>query len=80
MSKIDKVIEYFRNLREESASPTMNTGTPNSSAGFSSNADPSGPNAGFNPVIGFKRRKNGKIDGRSAHNKYKQWLKSLRLM
>jgi hypothetical protein len=80
MSKIDKVIEYFRNLREESGAPTMNTGTANSSAGFSSEADSYGPNAGFNPVIGFKRRKNGKIDGRSASGKYKKWLKSLGLL
>lgn len=79
MSKIDRVIEYFRNLREESA-PTMNTGTSNGSAGFSSSADSSGPNAGFDPVIGFKRRKNGKIDGRSASGKYKKWLKSLGLL
>jgi hypothetical protein len=79
MSKIDKVIEYFRNLREEGA-PTMNTGTPNGSAGFSADADSSGPNAGFDSVMGFRRRKNGKIDGRSASNKYKKWLKSLGLL
>ena len=79
MNKIDKVIEYFRNLREE-GSPTMNTGTPNGSAGFSTNADASGPNAGFDSVIGFRRRRNGKIDGRSASNKYKKWLKSLGLL
>jgi hypothetical protein len=79
MNKIDKVIEYFRNLREE-GSPTMNTGTPNGSAGFSANADASGPNAGFDSVIGFRRRRNGKIDGRSASNKYKKWLKSLGLL
>jgi hypothetical protein len=79
MSKIDRVIEYFRNLREEGAS-TMNTGTPNGSAGFSANADASGPNAGFDPVVGFRRRRNGKIDGRSASNKYKKWLKSLGLL
>ena len=80
MNKIDKVIEYFRNLREENGAPTMNTGTPNGSIGFSGDADSSGPNAGFDSVMGFKRRKNGKIDGRSASNKYKKWLKSLGLL
>jgi hypothetical protein len=83
MKKIDKVIEYFRNLREEGA-PTMNTGTPNGSAGFSANADASGPNAGNTdrlPGFGtFKRKGNGKIDGRSASSKYKKWLKSLGLL
>jgi hypothetical protein len=79
MSKIDKVIQHFRNLREEGA-PTMNTGTPNGSPGFSADADSSGPNAGFDPVMGFRRRKNGKIDGRSASSKYKKWLKSLGLL
>jgi len=79
MSKIDKVIQHFRNLREEGA-PTMNTGTPNGSAGLSADADASGPNAGFDPVMGFRRRRNGKIDGRSASNKYKKWLKSLGLL
>jgi hypothetical protein len=79
MNKIDRVIEYFRNLREE-GSPTMNTGTPNGSTGFGGDADSSGPNAGFDPVMGFKRRKNGKIDGRSSSNKYKKWLKSLGLL
>ncbi len=84
MKKIDKVIEYFRNLREESGAPTMNTGTSNGSAGFSANADSSGPNAGTtNPLPGlgtFRRKKSGKIDGRSASSKYKKWLKSLGLL
>ena len=84
MNKIDKVIEYFRNLREENGTPTMNTGTPNGSAGFSANADASGPNAGNTyrlPGINtFRRRGNGKIDGRSVAKKYKNWMKSLGLL
>jgi hypothetical protein len=84
MNKIDKVIEYFRNLREESGAPTMNTGTSNGSAGFGADADASGPNAGntyrLSGIDTFRRRRNGKIDGRSASNKYKKWLKSLGLL
>ncbi|MGA1048454.1 MAG: hypothetical protein ACO3UU_10605 [Minisyncoccia bacterium] len=57
MSKINIIIEYFRNLREEGV-PTINTGTPNGSPGFSSNADSSGPNAGIDSPL-------GKLDGRS---------------
>jgi hypothetical protein len=78
MDKIDKVIEYFRNLREES-SPTMNTGS-GSAAGFSGYANSAGPNAGFDPVMKFKKRRNGKIDGRSASGKYKTWLRSMGLL
>lgn len=62
MKKIDKVIQYFRNLKEDApvmtSSPTMNTSTPNGSAGGSSLADPSGPFAGKDMSL-------GKIDGRS---------------
>lgn len=80
MKKIDKIIKYFRNIRESapimSSSPTMSSGD----GGFSGSSDPSGPTAGFDPVMGFKRRRNGKIDGRSASKKYKSWLKSLGLL
>lgn len=55
MSKIDRVIQYFRALREEG--PTMNTGSVvGGPAGFSSDADPKGPSAGFSGVLGFMRR------------------------
>lgn len=74
MKKIDKVINYFRNLREEA--PTMSSGD----QPFSNFSDPQGPNAGFTPVMGFRRRRNGKVDGRSASKKYKSWLKNLGLM
>lgn len=80
MDKVDKVIKYFRSLREENGAPTMNTGTPNGSAGFGPDADASGPNAGFGLVMSFRKRKNGKIDGRSISTKYKKWLKSLGLL
>lgn len=62
MKKIDKVIQYFRNLKEDApvmtSSPTMNTSTPNGSAGFSAYSDASGPNAGNTYPL-------GKFDGRS---------------
>lgn len=78
MNKIDKIIEYFKNIHEE-GSPTMNTSTPNGSAGFSANADASGPNAGnTHPFFKFmRRRKNEKIDYRSVPNNYKRWVKNL---
>ena len=80
MKKIDKVIEYFRNLKEEtsvaSSSPTMSSGN----GGFSGSSEPTGPTAGFDPVSGFRRRKSGNIDGRSVSKKYKDWMKSLGLL
>lgn len=58
MSKIDKVIEYFRNLREDAAAaPTMNTGSVvGGPAGFSADSNASGPVAGFSGVLGLMRR------------------------
>tara|TARA_R110000868_G_scaffold145464_4_gene365673 strand:+ start:543 stop:773 length:231 start_codon:yes stop_codon:yes gene_type:complete len=53
--KVDKIIEYFRNLREDA--PTMNTGTPNGSAGFSASADSSGPVAGNTYPLSDGRKK-----------------------
>jgi hypothetical protein len=82
MNKIDKVINYFRRLNESApvmtSSPTMSTSTPNGSPGFSSSADSSGPNAGFDGVLKFMRRKkNSKIDYRSIPKDYKKWVKDL---
>lgn len=48
---IDKVIEYFRKLHEEGA-PVNAAGAD----GFSGAANPKGPVAGFDPVMGFRRR------------------------
>lgn len=62
MNKINKVINYFRNLREEGV-PTNNISSGNISK--------------FDPVMTFKRRKNGNIDGRSVSDQYKKWLRSL---
>lgn len=65
MSKIDRVIEYFRNLREDAAAggPTMSTGSIiGGAAGFSSDANDSGPVAGRNKKMGFLRRPHKNID------------------
>jgi hypothetical protein len=74
MSKIDRVIQYFRNLKEEA--PTMSSGN----GGFGGSSSSQGPTAGFDPVIGFRKRRGGKIDGRSVAKKYKNWMKSLGLL
>jgi hypothetical protein len=71
MNKIDKVIQYFRNLKEEA--PTMSCGN----GGFSGSSSSLGPTAGFDPVIGFKKRKNGKVDNRRVHKSWRNWIDSL---
>ncbi len=82
MSKIDKVIQHFRNLREDApvmtSSPTMSSGD----QPFSSSSNPEGPNAGNTyPFMNkFKRIKSGDVDGRSVKKKYKDWMKSLGLL
>ena len=41
----------------------------------------SGPGiARFDPVIGFRKRRSGDVDGRSVKKKYKDWMKSLGLL
>jgi hypothetical protein len=67
MKKIDKIIEIIReNMVVSGSVPANNI---------------SGGNiATFDPLMAFKRRKNGKVDGRGASEKYKKWLRSLRLM
>ncbi len=56
----------------------MTANPPGGSGGFSGSADPKGPVAGFDPVMGFKRRKGPQIKlpdgsrkgGRKRNNKY----------
>ena len=58
--KIDRIIEAFRNhiqLKEEG----MVANAPGTSGGFSGAANPKGPTAGFDPVMGLKRRKGPQI-------------------
>ena len=51
--KLDRIINF---IREEGA-PTMNTGSSAGKPGFSSKADAEGPTAGFDPLLGKKKRK-----------------------
>lgn len=58
--KIDRIIEAVRNyitLKEEG----MVANAPGSQGGFSGSSDPKGPTAGFDPVMGLKRRKGPQI-------------------
>jgi len=67
MKKIDKIIEIIReNMIASGGVPTNNIS--------------SGNIAKFDPVMSFKRRKNGSVDGRGVSKNYKKWLKSLGMM
>jgi hypothetical protein len=66
MKKIDKVIDYFRNLREEG----MVVGT----GGFTGSADPKGPVAGFDPLMGKVQKRYAK----GGTNSRKRWLEYLK--
>jgi hypothetical protein len=66
MKRIERIIELIRENMMASSMPTNNIS--------------SGNIATFDPVIGFKRRRNGNIDGRSVSKKYKDWMKSLGLL
>lgn len=73
--KIDRVIEAFRNytnLKEE-GSPTMNTASTAGNPGFSSSANSVGPTAGFDPLLGFQRRKGPQI--KLPAGSRKRWMK-----
>jgi hypothetical protein len=57
---IDKIISVFHTLKEDgggAAAGGMTTGSTAGAPGFSGSADPKGPVAGFDPVMGFSRRK-----------------------
>jgi hypothetical protein len=73
--KIDRVIEAFRNYRslKEEGVPTMSTGSTVGNPGFSGAADAKGPTAGFDPVIGFTRRKGPQI--KLPPGSRKRWMK-----
>ncbi len=73
--KIDKIIEAFRNyinLKEEGA-PTMSTGSTAGKPGFSGTADPKGPTAGFDPVMGITKRKGPQI--KLPPGSRKRWMR-----
>ena len=58
MEKIDRVIQAFRNLREDGG---MVANAPGTGGGFGGSANAKGPVAGFDPVMGFKKRKGPQI-------------------
>lgn len=62
MSKIDRVIDHFRNLRE-----MMAVGT----GGFTSSSDPEGPVAGYDKPM--KKYAKG---GRGSRKKWLEYLKT----
>lgn len=70
MKKTDRIIDNIREM--------MTANSPSQSGGFGSNASPSGPNAGFDPVLNFVRRKrNNGVDLRTVKPDYRRWLKSV---
>ena len=54
-TKLDRIINFIR--EEGGAAPTVNTGSTAGKPGFSSKADAQGPTAGFDPLLGKKKRK-----------------------
>jgi hypothetical protein len=72
MAKIDKIIAI---VREDIANVAN---APSTGGGFGANS--ADPTAGFDPVMGFRRRRDDNIDGRSVNNRYKHWLKSMGLL
>ena len=63
MEKIDRIIQIIRE--------NMVANAPGTQGGFSGSADPKGPVAGFDPVM-------GKVKKRYMKGKRKQWLDYLR--
>lgn len=77
---IERIIKIVRDIKEEGmvgAMPTMNTGSAPEAPGFSGAADPKGPSAGFDPLLGKRKRKNGGIDFRRVAPNYKKWVKNI---
>lgn len=79
MNKIDRLIEIIRELKEEMSSGGMTTGSSGNIAGFSSSADPQGPTAGYDPMMGLMKRRTPKIIGKGKYpGARKRWSKGLR--
>jgi hypothetical protein len=68
MKKIDRIVN---NLRE-----MLVANTPGESGGLSTSAVPKGPVAGFDPLIGFSRRRKAPdlFDMRTIPKKYRRWI------
>jgi len=71
--KLDWIISIIREQMGGGSSPTMSTGSTVSAAGFSGSADPKGPTAGFDPVMGLRRRKGPQI--KLPPGSRKRWTK-----
>jgi len=67
MARIDKFIQM---IREQ-----MVANAPGESGGFSGSANPKGPTAGFDPMMGMTRRKYAK-GGIGSRKKWLDYLKS----
>lgn len=72
MKKIDKVIKYFRNLKEETPiAPSGQVSLPTNNVGNQGIAM-------FDPLMNFfkrtKKRKNGEYDNRFVPKNYRKWL------
>ena len=72
-TKIDRIIEAFRHYRQLKEEG-MVANAPGTSGGFSGSSDPKGPTAGFDSVMGFKRRKGPQIKLPSGSRK--RWMKT----
>ncbi len=66
---LQKIISIIKNIREDA--PTMSSGT----TGFSGTSNATGPVAGYDPVLKFK--KGNKLDYRKVPSEYKKWVKSV---
>ena len=69
MTKLDKVINIVRRLKEEMGG--MTTGSSGSIAGFSEKSSSQGPTAGISPKLGDMRRRTYATGGRNSR---KPWL------
>ena len=64
MKKIDKILKFIReNIVTSSGMPTNNVSNGNV--------------AKFDPLMSFRKRKNGMVDTRGVSKKYKNWVKYL---
>jgi hypothetical protein len=67
-SKTDRILDNVINIVE-----TMTAGN----LGFTQAADDAGPVAGFDPLLGSRKKRNGSIDFRRIPNSYKRWVKDI---
>jgi hypothetical protein len=70
--KIDKVIEWIRNIKEEMSGMTTQSTPTKAGFGGSAQGGDKGPTAGYDPVMGFTKRKK-KIIGLGQGSR-KRWM------